>query len=183
MAPAYKLISFNGGGAAERIRFLFKYGNIDFEDLQTPFGQLPVLEHNGKQINQSVSIARYVAKQVKLAGKDDWENLEIDAIVNTLSDLRARRKKKKALKETVLNETIPYYLTRLDAIVQKNKGHLALGRLTWVDLYFACSVPNYTSFVRNDILSKYPNLKTLQNKVYAISVIKSWIETCPKTEF
>ncbi|RZB66619.1 GST C domain containing protein [Asbolus verrucosus] len=97
---------------------------------------------------------------------------------------RTKKRKKPSKKPSkVLKETIPYYLTRLDAIVQKNKGHLALGRLTWIDLYFACSVPNYTSFARNDILSKYPNLKTLQNKVYAISVIKSWIETCPKTEF
>jgi glutathione S-transferase len=37
--------------------------------------------------------------------------------------------KKKTLKETALKETIPYYLTRLDAIVQKNKGYLALGKV------------------------------------------------------
>ncbi|RZC36261.1 GST N domain containing protein [Asbolus verrucosus] len=204
MAPAYKLTYFNGRGAAEPIRFLFKYGNIDFEDVRveqdqwpqlkekTPFGQLPVLEHNGKQINQSVSIARYVAKQVKLAGKDDWENLEIDAIIDTLCDIRAKcapifyekdEEKKKALKETVLNETIPYYLTRLDAIVQKNKGHLALGRLTWADLYFSSSVPSYTSFAESDVISKYPNLKALQDKVYAIPAIKTWIATRAKTEF
>ncbi|RZC36777.1 GST C domain containing protein, partial [Asbolus verrucosus] len=91
--------------------------------------------------------------------------------------------KKKALKETVLNETIPYYLTRLDAIVQKNKGHLALGRLTWADLYFSCSVPSYTFFAGSDVISKYPNLKALQDKVYAIPAIKTWIATRPKTEF
>lgn len=53
----------------------------------TPFGQMPLLEHNGKTINQSLAIARYVAKQVKLTGNDDWENLEIDAVVDTISDI------------------------------------------------------------------------------------------------
>jgi hypothetical protein len=37
--------------------------------------------------------------------------------------------KKKALKETAINETIPYYMGRFDALAEKNKGHLALGRV------------------------------------------------------
>lgn len=56
--------------------------------IETPFGQLPVLEYNGKKIGQSISIARYAGKQAKLAGNDDWENLEIDAIADTFNDLR-----------------------------------------------------------------------------------------------
>lgn len=55
---------------------------------ETPFGQVPFLEHNGKQVGQSVAIARYVGKLVKLGGNDDWENLEIDAIVDTLNDFK-----------------------------------------------------------------------------------------------
>ena len=47
-----------------------------------------MLEHEGKQVGQSRAIARYLAKKVKLAGNDDWENLEIDAIVDTINDLR-----------------------------------------------------------------------------------------------
>jgi hypothetical protein len=37
--------------------------------------------------------------------------------------------KKKVLKETAINETIPSYMGRFDALVEKNKGHLALGRV------------------------------------------------------
>lgn len=54
-----------------------------------PFGQAPVLEVDGKTAPQSIAIARYVAKQVKLAGKDDWEDLVIDSIVDTINDVRA----------------------------------------------------------------------------------------------
>ena len=56
-----------------------------------PFGQVPVLEEDGKKINQSTAICRYLAKQFKLSGKDDWENLEIDATVDTIHDLRASK--------------------------------------------------------------------------------------------
>lgn len=53
-----------------------------------PFGHLPVLEVDGKKGAQSIAIARYVAKMVKLTGANAWEDLEIDAIVDTLSDVK-----------------------------------------------------------------------------------------------
>lgn len=51
------------------------------------FGALPVLEIDGKKINQSSAICRYLAKKCGLSGKDDWENLEIDAAADTIKDL------------------------------------------------------------------------------------------------
>lgn len=54
-----------------------------------PFGKMPILEVDGKVAHQSLAICRYVAKQVKLTGKNDWEDLEIDSIINTIDDLRA----------------------------------------------------------------------------------------------
>lgn len=64
---------------------------MDFSFAATPFGQVPMLEVDGKKINQSTAIARYLAKQHGLAGKNDWEALEIDAIVDTIHDLRASK--------------------------------------------------------------------------------------------
>lgn len=57
----------------------------------TPFGQVPILEVDGKRVCQSTAICRYLAKQFGLAGKDDWEALEIDATVDTIHDLRASK--------------------------------------------------------------------------------------------
>lgn len=53
-----------------------------------PFGQAPTLQIDDKIINQSNAIARYVAKMVKLAGKDDLHALEIDSMVDNINDLR-----------------------------------------------------------------------------------------------
>ena len=57
----------------------------------TPFGKAPVLEVDGKQIHQSAAICRYLAKQLDLNGSNDWEALEIDAIVDTFTDFRMRK--------------------------------------------------------------------------------------------
>lgn len=57
-----------------------------------PMGQMPVLEiENGKKLSQSVSICRYLAKKVGLAGKTDLENFEIDSVVDTVNDLRVSK--------------------------------------------------------------------------------------------
>lgn len=51
-------------------------------------GQMPVLEYKGKRAHQSIAMARYLAKQVGLAGSDDWESLTIDSAVDTINDFR-----------------------------------------------------------------------------------------------
>lgn len=53
-----------------------------------PMGQMPVLEVDGHRVHQSISMARYVAKRVGLAGANDWENLIIDTAVDTVNDFR-----------------------------------------------------------------------------------------------
>lgn len=53
-----------------------------------PMGQMPVLEVDGRRVHQSISMARYVAKRVGLAGATEWENLLIDTAVDTVNDFR-----------------------------------------------------------------------------------------------
>jgi len=59
--------------------------------LAFPLGQLPVLEVDGKKMNQSISICRFLAKKVGLAGKTDYENYEIDSVIDTIVDLRTSK--------------------------------------------------------------------------------------------
>jgi glutathione S-transferase len=53
-----------------------------------PFGMLPILEIDGRPVGQSNAIARYLAKQYGLAGRDEWESLQCDMLVDTLTDLK-----------------------------------------------------------------------------------------------
>jgi glutathione S-transferase len=52
-----------------------------------PFGQIPVLEVDGTTISQSTSIARFLAKEFNLAGKDHLEQAQADMVVDTCNDL------------------------------------------------------------------------------------------------
>lgn len=51
-------------------------------------GQMPVLEVDGRRVHQSLAMCRYVAKQIGVAGKDAFEDLQIDAIVDTINEFR-----------------------------------------------------------------------------------------------
>ena len=50
------------------------------------FGQLPVLEVDGKTIAQSMAIARFLARRYKLTGENEIEEAEADAIVDCIND-------------------------------------------------------------------------------------------------
>lgn len=53
-----------------------------------PMGQMPVLEVDGRRVHQSLAMCRYVAKQVGVAGNDAFEDLQIDALVDTINEFR-----------------------------------------------------------------------------------------------
>ncbi|XP_026295805.1 uncharacterized protein LOC552283 [Apis mellifera] len=199
----YKLTYFPVKGLGEPIRFLLSYAGISFEDERfdrddwpkikptTPFGQVPVLDVDGKKIAQSVAISRYLAKKSGLAGKDDWEALEIDSIVDTIHDVRARlaafhyeeNEEIKAAKRKIADEVVPYYLERLDAQVKNNGGYFVGGALSWADLSFVALL-DYLNFMNgSDLIEKYDNLKQLKEKVLNLPAIKSWLDKRPHSDF
>lgn len=198
---SYKLSYFNITGLAEPIRMLLKYGNIDFVDdrverddwpnrkPEMPFGKMPVLTINGKQYHQSLALARYCAKLVKLVGKDQLEDLEIEGMVETINDLRqhismynyeADPAIKESRKDKLFNETIPYFLERLDKIAKENGGHLACNKLTWADIYFTSLSDHMIVMTNREVLAKYANLTKVRDTVLAIPQIKKWVEVRPK---
>jgi len=200
--PSYKLTYFPVQALGEPIRFLLSYGNVEFVDERfneedwpkikptTPYGQVPVLEVDGKKIAQSTAISRYLAKQYGLAGKNDWESLEIDATVDTIHDVRAKiaaysYEKNETAKEEKLKiakEVVPDYLKRLDDQVQKNGGYFVGGALTWADLTFVAILDYLNYMMKENIIEKYENLKQLKQKVEEVPAIKSWIEKRPSTD-
>jgi len=201
--PTFKLYYFNIKGLAEPIRFLFAYGNQKYEDIRIPgedwptlkptfpLGQVPVLEVDGHRVYQSTPIARYLAKHVGLAGKNEWEDLIIDIVVDTVNDLRlkiataffeADEEAKKKKSATLNTETIPFYLEKLDSLAKENNGYFALGRLTWVDLYFVAALDFLKSATNPDLIANYPNVQSVVDNVLAVESIKNWVKSRPQTD-
>ncbi|KAB0792280.1 hypothetical protein PPYR_14239 [Photinus pyralis] len=204
MAPPCKLMYYPLKGIAEPIRFLLSYCNIEFEDYRfeienwpqikptTPFGQTPVLEFDGITAHQSVAICRHLAKKVKLAGANDIEDLKIDAIVDTIVDLRKKITAyyyetdgaiRETLKKPLLEETIPYYMERIEAIAKKNNCHLAAGKLTWADIYFVGILDAQCYLSGKNLIADCPSLQVMQRNVLNLPGIKEWVAKRPVTDF
>ncbi|CAF2954304.1 unnamed protein product [Rotaria sp. Silwood2] len=156
----YKLYYFNARGFAEVSRLIFAVAGQKYEDIryegsewpthksEMPLGQMPVLEFDGTKLPQTLSIARFLAKQFHLAGKDNFEQAKIDAVADTINDLLlkfvpARFEKDETKREELLKkflaEELPKDLQNLEVLgkLYGNGGPFFVGnRLTWVDLFF-----------------------------------------------
>lgn len=51
-----------------------------------PFGQLPVLEFDGKRLYQSQAICQYLGRKYDLVTGDVWEDAELVALAGALQD-------------------------------------------------------------------------------------------------
>ena len=60
--------------------------NCRTKELGLPWGQIPILEVDGKVYGQSNAIARYLAKKYNLVGKNEFESLKCDEIVDAFKD-------------------------------------------------------------------------------------------------
>ena len=56
--------------------------------LDMPFGQVPVLEVDGKLLAQSHTISRFLARRYGLGGKSQWEQSLADMYVDCIYDLQ-----------------------------------------------------------------------------------------------
>ena len=65
------------------------YSRMSFFNILTaiPWNQLPCLEYDGKKIVQSIAMARFVARENGLAGKNNLEGAQADMLVDCMSDL------------------------------------------------------------------------------------------------
>ncbi|CAG2239568.1 B3GALT1 [Mytilus edulis] len=86
-------------GRAELARIMLSAADKEFEDDRfekeewperkpnTPCGQVPVLTHGDKQIPQSMAIARYLARDLDLYGKNNVENTKCDVVIECINDV------------------------------------------------------------------------------------------------
>merc|ERR1711942_365253 len=102
--PNIKLTYFDLRARAEPCHLLLAYGGLQYEDERipppwdpastwatvkptTPFGQLPLLQWGDEVICQSLACARFVAREVGLAGNTSMESAQVDEIIDVIQDL------------------------------------------------------------------------------------------------
>ncbi|XP_052232067.1 probable glutathione S-transferase 7 [Dreissena polymorpha] len=201
--PSYKLHYFDIRGRGELSRYLFLAAGRDFEDNRIPrdewpnvkptlvYGQVPVLEVDGKQLAQSNAIARFLAREFDLAGKNSWEQALCDQTLELINDLiqevvkfffekDEERKKEvgKHLAEVVYPKFLGYFEKQLD----NNGGKYLVGSgLTVADLavyaVLDTAVQNSETF-----LEKHEKLRAHRDMVGAIPKIQEYVSNRKKTD-
>jgi glutathione S-transferase len=202
----YKLYYFNGRGRAEIARLIFAAAGQQYEDIRLesdewpsykpkmPLGQVPVLEYNGVQLPQSQTIARFLAQQLQLAGKDNFEKAKADSVVATVEDLFVKfipshREQDKAKKEELTKkffaEELPKHFQNLEILAKSfsNGGPFFVGNnLTWADLVVYDIVDVLLQLDEN-CLNNYSWLKQNRAEVEKQPKIAEYLKNRPKTPF
>jgi len=202
--PHYKLTYFNMMGRAEPLRLIFAQAGQDYEDCRitheewatfkskTPFGQMPVLEVDGKMLGQSPAIFTYLAKQFGLNGKDDWEAAKIQMLQAGIEDLITKcfpwflehdADKKKELCDKMVPEHVTPWLERYEKFLTDNgTGYFVGNDLTAADL----GLFNFMAFISNalcpETFKNFSELVKFQERIGALPKIAAWIEKRPKTD-
>ncbi|CAF3331176.1 unnamed protein product [Rotaria sp. Silwood1] len=192
----YKLYYFNGRGRAEISRLIFAAAGQKFHDIryeesewpthktEMPLGQIPVLEINGFKLPQSISIARYLAKEFHLAGKNNLEQAKVDAVADTLTDLinkfapilwqeEDENKKKQGIKK-FMTEELPKHLKNLETLGHSysDGGHFFVG--TTLKILFA---ENPIQLQRSELVSLINGFTQLSTSIYRL---EHTFKTCLK---
>ncbi|XP_064153360.1 hematopoietic prostaglandin D synthase-like [Anguilla rostrata] len=196
----YKLIYFNMRGRAELSRYILAYAEIPFQDhrvewtdwpsLKTsfPLEQLPVLEVDGVELNQSLAIARFLAKEAGLTGTSRLEEAQADAMVESLNDFTLMipwREEDQELKKQKIDELFDCNAPKLLSFLDKHLGDgdwLVGNAVTWADLYWHVCFTTF-SVLRPDFASRTPGLCALVDRVGGIPQLARWIQSRPNSQF
>ncbi|CAJ0955583.1 unnamed protein product, partial [Mesorhabditis belari] len=203
MSSRYKLTYFYFRAKGENIRQILTLAGVEFEDVRVhwdkwqqikneqPFGQLPVFEEDGKCLPQSKAICRYLAKKYGLAGENEWEAAQIDALSDQFEDffqeIRPFYKTYNKLIEGNLNDVydkivepardkhLPIFSKYL---AESSSGFLVGSKLSWIDTQLADHMYTFTEF-RPDYARRYPQIEYHQKRVHSIPRLREWIENRP----
>jgi len=202
---AYKLYYFDARGLTEPIRLLLNYAGQQFEDVRYTqetwpdhkgkffYAKVPVLElENGKQLNQSATIARYLAEKHNLAGKDEWEKAKVNEVVDFQKDVYSelapyfynvlgyREGNKEQLRKDVYEPGVARILPLYEKLLKESgSGFFAPSGLTFVDFMVADYLNTWVERVEPDMLKNHPELVAFVKRVHSLPQLQSYIASRP----
>ncbi|XP_077300085.1 glutathione S-transferase-like [Arctopsyche grandis] len=204
MSPKYKLTYFDIKGLGECIKYIFAYKGIEYEcetvilftgkgpwnDIKasTPFGQLPVLEVDGKRLYQSQAICQYLANQHDLLTGNAWDDAHNVALASAMQDLiirvaRCYYERNLEMKATLMKDRednmLPFYYKRFEDIL-KSRGDFYAGKVSWIDFYMVAGIEAVDGMMGADNVSgKFPFLKSHMERVWNLPKVKEYIANRP----
>nr|ABV01122.2 glutathione S-transferase [Haliotis diversicolor] len=205
--PSYKYTYFNLRARGEIPRLILKTAGADFEDNrvefsewpalkeQTPFGQLPFIEIDGKPFPESMSISRLLAAEFGVAGETALDRLRADVLTEQTRSMKEGiykyffegDAKIKAEAQKNFEEKIrPKYLKTWEEAAKENtfgSGHLVGKALTIADLAMmdALDAVLQDEAFKATFPETYPNLAKNYNTVTNMANIKKYRESRPQT--
>jgi glutathione S-transferase len=205
---SYKLHYFNFRGRGELVRLMLAQCAVQYEDVRfemdkwpaikptMPFLQVPVLEVDGVKICQTAAICRYLADKYNLNGKTELDRARIHMIVECLTDtlgttLRSFKFAKddaarKEVQRAYMEDTLPPLLTAIEKLLVENKGgdgFFVGDEATWADIRFFHVYDTFRTMQVESVLTKYPKLNALAQRVADLPHIKEWLAKRPVTQY
>lgn len=203
----YTFNYFNGRGRAEISRLIFAAAGVEFTDnrvedwphtkADTPVGQLPYLEIDDKlKLPQSLAIARYLAREYNLAGKNNLESAKADAVVDTCIDLMTgfynkvfmvsdAKDKDAALKIFISEggEAVKGLGKIVTLINSYGSGGYSVGKhLTWADLFIHECTSQILKYHEN-ALNDFPVLRSNRDLVEKNDRVAKYLKNRPVTQY
>ncbi|KAK6993690.1 S-crystallin SL11 [Biomphalaria glabrata] len=198
-----KLVYFNGRGRAEVSRLILVAAGEQFEDVRletflpedkakTPFGQLPVLEIDGKMYAQSVAIATYLAREFGFYGETNLDALRIDEIVQLTQEImnaaytayfyEPDENKQAELIRELQEKQFPRYLGYYEKLLKDSGTSYFVGNsLTLADLIVYDAV--FSFLQRAYSIDGFPRVEALCQLVESLPNIQTYVAQREKTPF
>lgn len=203
-----KYYYFNLQARGELARLILAAADRSYEDIRFDFqqwpeykpkmilNQCPVLEFaDGTQLPQSMSIARYLARETGLAGSDNLESAKIDAVVDTQRDVnevfytkvffeKDEAKKAEEL-EKFLKETLVKHvenLGKLKKAYSTDERYFVGNKLSWADLFVYNSIQALVHVVPQVKDKIGTEFQGLIDAIHANESLKKYLDNRPKTD-
>ncbi|XP_046575230.1 probable glutathione S-transferase 7 [Haliotis rubra] len=199
--PSYKLIYTENKGRAEVCRLLFALAGQEYEDVRWSrenfqaekrnllFGQIPVLEVDGKQYAQSMAIAGFLAREFGFHGKTSVEQMEVDQVIGIINDIFSAlikryheqdEEKKAAIGKENSEKTYPKFVGFFEKILKNNNTGFYVGdQLGFADLAAFDTLSKLDGINLDD----FPLVKANKEKVESNERIAKWLQDRPVTQF
>jgi glutathione S-transferase len=197
-APNIKIVYYDARGRAEVIRLTLAAGGIKWEEVlmtdemwktekaKTPFGQLPLMEVDGKIFAQSIALANFAAREAGLYGKNNLDALKIDQVVQLVNDclnivvqvftVSDEAKKEEQLKHFTEVDAPKYFAMYEKLLKDNGTGYFVGDSLTLADIFVYDQIFS-PSFWKHFNADGFPLLIALKQTIEGHEKVKAYLAT------